>query len=79
MAPVPSWYTHADLLSVLIGCLCLIVCWFIVKTLARVDSNQTKMFTWLENLSRDFYLLKGSHDAIRHDCGSSPQKRKEED
>lgn len=42
-----------------------IVGFFVVRTLMLIDKNQTELFNRIRNLEKDFYTLKGEHDAIR--------------
>ena len=64
----PSWFQHVDLMNVIIGVLFTVVAWFLVRTLKKIDTNQATLFTRLECLSREFYLLKGEHEAIKDKC-----------
>jgi len=48
----------------LISILLTIVGFFGVRTLKKIDANQTVLFDRVSELSKDFYTLKGSHDAL---------------
>jgi len=42
-----------------------IIGFFVVRTLVLIDKNQTELFNRIRNLEKDFYILKGEHDATR--------------
>ena len=46
----------------LISLLLTVVGFFGVRTLRKIDANQSLLFDQMENLSREFYLLKGEHN-----------------
>lgn len=46
----------------LIGGLFTIVGFFFVRTLRKIDTNQSEMFKQLNALSQEFYQLKGEHN-----------------
>ena len=48
----------------LISVLLTIVGFFGVRTLRKIDANQTALFDKVSELSKDFYTLKGAHDAL---------------
>lgn len=48
----------------LISFLLTIVGFFGVRTLRKIDANQTALFDKVSELSKDFYVLKGAHDAF---------------
>ena len=59
----------------IMGVLFSIIGFFGVRTLNQIDTNQKKMFENLDTqtncltaLSKDFYHLKGEHDAIMRKC-----------
>lgn len=58
----PTWFEHVDLMQVLIGTLFLVVAWFIVKTLKEIDNSQKELFSRLQRLERDFYVIQGEHN-----------------
>jgi uncharacterized protein YoxC len=47
---------------VLINGLFLIVGFFLVRTLRKIDANQSELFDQLNALKKDFYVLQGAHD-----------------
>jgi hypothetical protein len=56
----------------LISVLLTVVGFFGVRTLKKIDANQTMLFDRVSELSKDFYTLKGAHDAyimraVRHE------------
>jgi len=57
----PSWFEHVDLMQALIGTLFLIVAWFMIRTLNKIDKNQTRLFERQDLLEKDFYELRGEH------------------
>ncbi len=64
MTPQPSWFEHVDLMTILIGLLFLIIGWFIVRTISKIDKNQTILFERQTKFAEDLYTLKGAHDAV---------------
>ena len=67
-ASTPSWFEHVDLMSLVIWALILVVVWFFIRTLKKIDANQTTLFKKLDALSEDFYTLRGEHNAIKSRC-----------
>lgn len=68
----PSWFEHVDLMQVLIGGLFIIVSWFLVRTLKKIDANQDKLFTKYENHETRLSNLEGQHNArtgMKLNCG----------
>ena len=59
----PSWFNTPDLMQLTIVLLFAAFIWFAVRTLQQIDRNQTTMFKRLESLERDFYVLRGEHNA----------------
>jgi hypothetical protein len=51
---------------VLINGLFLIVGFFLVRTLKKIDANQSELFDQMNALKQDFYVLKGAHDTYIH-------------
>lgn len=64
----PSWFEHVDLMSMLVWALILIVVWFLVRTLKKIDANQALLFSKMDDLCADFYTLQGEHNAIKARC-----------
>jgi hypothetical protein len=64
-AATPSWFEHADLMSVIISALIVGLLWFMLRAVKKIDHNQSLLFSKLDNLSRDFYKLQGEHNAIQ--------------
>lgn len=60
---MPTWFEHVDLMNVLIAVLFTIVAWFMVRSLNKIDNNQTILFNRLQALEIDFYKLYGEHHA----------------
>ena len=59
----PTWFEHVDLMEVTISFLFAGVLWFAVRTLNKVDANQTILFTRLTEIEKDFYEMRGEHRA----------------
>lgn len=70
-SPDPSWFEHVDLMSLIIWALILVVVWFFLRTLRKIDTNQTRLFERLDTLCQDFYTLRGEHNAIKERCNKS--------
>lgn len=64
-AAQPSWIEHSDVLVYLIGGLFTMVAFFMIRTIKKIDANQSLLFDKLDHLSRDFYQLKGEHEALK--------------
>jgi hypothetical protein len=64
----PSWFQHADLMNVTIGALFLTVIWFMIRTLRKIDENQTNLFNRMSIVEKDLYELRGEHQAIQGRC-----------
>lgn len=62
----PSWFEHVDLMQVIIGALFALVIWFLIRTINKVDQNQSILFQRLTNLEQSFFELRGEHRA-QHD------------
>jgi len=52
----------------LIAFLFLALTWFMVRTLWKIDDNQTTLFNRMNGLETEFYTLKGQHEAISGKC-----------
>ncbi len=65
----PTWWEHVDLMQVVIGGLFMLILWFTARTLKKIDTNQTNMFRMIDDLRKDFYTLKGEHEARKDRCG----------
>lgn len=48
--------------------LCGVVGWFLVRTITKVDKNQTKLFTWLTAVDKRLSHLEGEHK-VYHQLG----------
>ncbi len=59
-----SWLEHADLMSVIISALIMVLLGFIARTIKKIDVNQSLLFSKIDTLSRDFYTMQGEHNAI---------------
>jgi len=64
----PTWFQHVDLMNVVIGALFLAVIWFMVRTLKKIDDNQSALFQRLNALSEEFHTLKGEHQVMAGRC-----------
>ncbi len=40
-----------------------VVMWLIARTMMGIDKNQAEMFSRLQQVEKDLYLLKGEHQA----------------
>lgn len=60
---MPTWFEHVDLMQAIILLLFSAFIWFCIRTLRGIDVNQREMFKRLTNLERDFYTLRGEHNA----------------
>jgi hypothetical protein len=62
----PEWIVqHIDFFQYVFGSAVVIIGFFIVRTLRQIDANQQQLFAKLNNLSEEFYVLKGEHIAIK--------------
>ena len=43
------------------GILLSVVGWLLVRTLKKIDENQTVLFDRMNEISHEFYILKGEH------------------
>jgi len=64
----PTWFEHVDLMQALLYGLGVLVIFLLARTLKKIDANQTSLFNRLNDLSEEFYLLKGEHNAIKDRC-----------
>ncbi len=67
-ATAPSWNEHSDLMTILIGMLITLVCFFMIRTLAKIDRNQSRLFEKLDALSSRVDTLQGEHNVMRSLC-----------
>ncbi len=66
--PNPSWFEHVDLMQAAIVALIMIVGWFAIQTLRKINENQIELFNRLHSLENEFHILKGEHQAIAGRC-----------
>lgn len=64
----PSWLEHADLMSMAIWGLSIIVVGLFARAGKKMEDNQGKLFKKIDDLCADFYELKGEHNAIKERC-----------
>jgi len=67
-ASSPSWFEHVDLMQAIIAGLFLVVLWFLIRTLRKIDTNQGLLFKKIDDLCKDFYTLQGEHQALKNKC-----------
>ena len=67
-ASTPSWFEHVDLMQAIIAGLFLVVLWFLIRTLRKIDTNQGLLFKKIDDLCKDFYTLQGEHQALKNKC-----------
>jgi hypothetical protein len=65
---IPSWFEHMDLMNSIIAGLVLAIIWFMIRTLKKIDENQTNLFNRVGVVERDLYELRGEHSAIKGRC-----------
>lgn len=53
--------TNPALANMAIVSLCAVVGWFLVRTITKVDKNQTKLFTWLTDVDKRLTGIEGEH------------------
>ena len=63
-AEIPSWFNMPDLMQLIIGLLFAAFIWFAIRTLQTIDKNQCELFRRMTVLERDFYTLRGEHNAM---------------
>lgn len=59
----PSWFEHADLMQILVAALVTVVAWFFIRTLKKIDANQTSLFDKYDNHEQRLSHLEGAHAA----------------
>lgn len=64
----PSWFEHVDLMQVVIAGLFMLILWFLTRTLGKIDSNQSLLFTKLADVCKQVDTLQGEHNAIKERC-----------
>lgn len=67
-ASSPSWFEHVDLMQAIIAGLFLVVLWFLIRTLQKIDTNHMLLFKKIDDLCKDFYTLQGEHQALKNKC-----------
>lgn len=67
-AGIPSWFNMPDAMQLIIGLLFAAFIWFAIRTLQTIDKNQCELFRRMTVLERDFYTLRGEHNAM-HSSG----------
>ena len=58
------------LANMAIVCLCGIVGWFLIRTITKVDKNQTKLFEWLTDVDKRLTGIEGEHK-VYHQIGAN--------
>lgn len=64
----PSWFEHVDLMQVIIAALFSAVVWSALRTLKKIDDNQTQLFNRMNAIEKDFSELKGQHEIMAGKC-----------
>lgn len=59
----PSWFEHVDLMQASIVGLVAVVAWFSVRTLKKIDANQTLLFNKYGDHEHRLSRLEGEHSA----------------
>jgi hypothetical protein len=59
----PSWTEHADVVTILISGLFLIISYFIIRTLRTFEKNQDLLFDKYNNFEKRLSHLEGAHEA----------------
>ena len=67
-ASTPSWFEHVDLMQAIIAGLFLVVLWFLIRTLRKIDTNQGLLFKKIDDLCKEFYILQGEHAVLKNKC-----------
>lgn len=65
----PTMAEHPDALQIIIAMCFAVLSFFMCRTLRQIDRNQDQLFERINTLSKDFYELKGAHDA--KSCGGN--------
>lgn len=61
---VPSLGEHADLLQIIVGVCVTVILFLSVRTLDKIDANQTKLFALIGELQKKVYRLEGAHEVL---------------
>jgi predicted outer membrane lipoprotein len=75
-SPPPSWFEHVDLMQITICGLGLVVMFFIVRTLKKIDGNQNRLFERLDDLTNQVNIMQGEHNAMMGRCRASAGKNR---
>jgi len=63
----PDWIAHANSVTTIVGFLVAglftIVCWFLIRTIGKIDANQTELFKKYGDHEHRLSVLEGSHAA----------------
>jgi len=54
---------HFELAPTMIYSLILVVCWFMIRAIRKIDANQEKLFKMYGDMDRRLSKLQGAHDA----------------
>lgn len=69
--PAPSWNEHADLMSLVIGALIMLVCFFMLRTLKKIDRSQNRLYERLDALCKQVDTLQGEHNMMKNFCAGA--------
>ena len=58
-----TWMHNVDLMAVSIRGLCAVVVWLGIRTLTKIDKNQSNLFEVFEDHERRLSKLEGEHSA----------------
>ena len=58
----PSWFEHVDLMQAVIAGLFVLVLWFMIRTLRKIDTNQANLFEKYDAHERRLSHLEGAHE-----------------
>ena len=61
-----SFQEHFDVIWIVASIAIMVVCWFLVRTLKKIDANQADLFRRLNEVEIKQARLTGEHDAT---CG----------
>jgi len=75
-SPTPTWFEHPDLMQVIIGGLTVIVMFFFLRTLKKIDGNQNRLFERLDDLTNQVNIMQGEHNAMMGRCRASAGKNR---